>query len=214
MKNIIFIAPPAAGKGTQSDMLVKKYGYEHISTGDLLRSEVASESELGQEIAEVINSGNFVSDDIVTILLEKRLSEIKEPYIFDGYPRNMIQADILENILTKLNKSATIAIYLNVSEEEAIRRSTGRLSCPNCNRTYHKYTEEVKPKVMGKCDDCETDLINRDDDTEETFKVRYKNYIDNTSPLLNYFKDKEMLYVVENPIYPDTTFIEIENVIK
>lgn len=214
MKNIIFIAPPAAGKGTQSDLLVKKYGYHHISTGDLLRSEVASKSELGNEIASIMSSGNLVSDEIVTKVLEKKLSEIKEPYIFDGYPRNMVQAKILEDILTKLNKHETIAIYLNVSEEEAIKRATGRLSCPNCNRSYHKYTEEVKPKVSGKCDDCEVDLINRDDDSEETYRVRYKNYIDNASPLLNYYQDKEMLYVVENPIYPNTTFIEIENVIS
>lgn len=214
MKNIIFIAPPAAGKGTQSDLLVKKYQYEHISTGNLLREEVEKQSELGKKIATIIKSGDLVEDEIVTLLLEKKLSETKEPYIFDGYPRNMAQAIVLENLLDKLNKQKVLAISLNISEEEAIRRATGRISCPDCKRSYHQITEELKPKNDNVCDDCNIPLIRREDDTEETYKVRYKNYIKNTFPLLKYFKSKGDLYVVENPIYPDTTFIEIENVIS
>lgn len=214
MKNIIFIAPPAAGKGTQSDLLVKKYGYEHISTGDLLRAEVASGSEFGEEISEIMNSGRLVSDEVVTRLLENKLSTVSEPYIFDGYPRNMAQADILENLLKKLNKGECTAIYLDVPEDEATRRSTGRLSCPKCNRSYHKYNEATRPKVEGKCDDCSADLISRDDDTEETFRKRYQTYVENTSPLLDYYQDKGMLYVIHNPIDPNITLEEIETVIK
>lgn len=214
MKNIIFIAPPASGKGTQSNLLVKKYGYNHISTGNLLSSEVASESKLGKEIAEIINSGNFVSNDIVTSLLENKLIETKEPYAFDGYPRNLEQAKSLDELLNKLNIKPCLAIYLNVSEEEAIRRVVGRLKCPNCNRTYNKFAKELQPELEGICDDCNIELVNREDDTEETFKIRYKNYIKNTIPLLNYYKNKEMLYIVEDPVNPTMTLEEIENVIK
>jgi len=214
MKNIIFIAPPAAGKGTQSDLLVKKFGYEHISTGDLLRAEVASGSDFGKDLSEIMNSGALVSDEIVTKLLENKLSTVSEPYIFDGYPRNIAQADILANLLNKLNKGECVVIYLDVPEDEATRRATGRLSCPNCNRSYHKYNESTRPKVEWKCDDCNTDLISRDDDTEETFRKRYQTYVENTSPLLDYYQGKGMLHIIHNPVVPEITSAEIEKIIK
>ena len=104
MKNIIFISPPATGKGTQSDLLVKKYGYNHISMGDLLRKEASEKSEIGKEVDEIIKSGKFVSDVIICKLIEKALEKSEEPYIFDGFPRNMSQAKILEEALIKFNK--------------------------------------------------------------------------------------------------------------
>ena len=214
MKNIIFIAPPAAGKGTQSDLLVKKYNYVHISTGDLLRAELASGSELGKELAEVMSSGALVSDEIVLELLEKKLSGENGPYIFDGYPRNIAQAKVLEDLLIKLNKTDYVVVYLKIDEELALQRATGRLSCPKCNRTYHKYFDTAKPKFENKCDDCDNDLISRSDDSEETFKVRYKNYIDNTAALLDFYKEKGLLNIFDSSNVPEQTFVEIENVAK
>ncbi|MDD2208064.1 MAG: nucleoside monophosphate kinase [Bacilli bacterium] len=214
MKNIIFIAPPAAGKGTQSDLLVKKYGYNHISMGDLLRKEASEKSEIGKEVDEVIKSGNLVTDEMILKLTDKALETIEEPYIFDGFPRNMSQAKILEEALIRFNKAKPITIYLDVSKEEAFKRGTGRLNCPTCGKIYHKHLDEVKPKTEWICDDCKVDLVSRNDDSEKAFTVRYENYIEKTLPLLDYFKNKGELYVIENPMFPMETFAKIEAIIK
>ena len=216
MKNIIFIAPPAAGKGTQSDLLKRNYGYVHISTGDLLRNEVASGSELGQELADIMQSGALVSDDIVTRLLNNRLmkSDCKNGFILDGYPRNINQAKKLNNLLDDLNIKIEAAIYLDMDEEIAMHRALGRVTCPNCGRGYNKYEEVLKPKKMGICDDCGTELVSRSDDNEETFKERFNTYIENTKPLLDYYRESGILYVVDNSGTPEETFNKIESVIK
>ena len=217
MKNIIFIAPPAAGKGTQSDLLVEKYGYIHISTGDLLRSEVASESELGKKLKDIMASGELVSDDITTELLKKRLlqDDVKEHgFILDGYPRNLNQADTLDEILSELNIKDIIAIYLDMDEVTAMHRALGRVTCPNCKRGYNIYEEIMKPKVDNICDSCGSTLEHRSDDNEDTFKIRFNTYLENTSPLLDYYKNKDLLSVIDNSGTPDETFNKIESVIK
>ena len=114
MKNIIFIAPPAAGKGTQSELLISKYGYEHISTGDLLRNEIKSGSDLGKELDSMMKSGSLISDEIVNRLLINALSNITKPFILDGYPRTISQALKLDEILASLNKSVDVVVYLDV----------------------------------------------------------------------------------------------------
>ena len=216
MKNIIFIAPPAAGKGTQSDLLKKNYGYVHISTGDLLRNEVASGSELGQELDNIMQSGTLVSDDIVTKLLNNRLmqSDCKNGFILDGYPRNINQAKKLDELINDLNIKIEAAIYLDMDEELAMHRALGRLTCPDCARGYNKYEEVLKPKEMGICDDCKIALVSRSDDNEETFKERFNTYIENTKPLLDYYRESGILYVVDNSGTPSETFNKIESVIK
>jgi len=211
MKNIVFIAPPAAGKGTQSDLLVSKYDYIHISTGDLLREEVASGSSLGLEISEIMKSGSLVGDEIVNKLLINALSKSDRPFILDGYPRNEKQITYLEEILNKVNKEIGVVIYLNVPEDIACQRATGRLVCPNCNRSFHK--TENKPLKEGVCDNCGSDLISRSDDTEETFKVRYNTYVDNVKPILDYYEAKGLLKVIDKIVMNEVTE-EIEKVIK
>lgn len=212
MKNIIFIAPPAAGKGTQSDLLVSRYGYVHISTGDLLRAEVASGSELGLQLKELMSAGKLVSSEIVNSLLTKALSETDKPIILDGYPRNMEQVPCLEEILNKIGKSIDVVINLEVPYDLLVQRATGRLSCQKCSHTFNKYF--AKPKVDGICDVCGGELISRSDDNEETFKVRYETYLDNTKPLLDYYKDKGLLVNIDKISNPEETFTEIEKVIK
>lgn len=212
MKNIIFIAPPAAGKGTQSDLLVSRYGYVHISTGDLLRAEVASGSELGLQLKELMSTGKLVSSEIVNSLLTKALSETNKPIILDGYPRNMEQVPCLEDILSKIGKSIDVVINLEVPYDLLVQRATGRLSCKKCSRTFNKYF--AKPKVDGICDVCGGELISRSDDNEETFKVRYETYLNNTKPLLDYYKDKGLLVNIDKISNPEETFTEIVKVIK
>ncbi len=213
MKNIIFIAPPAAGKGTQSELLVSEFGYNHISTGDLLRSKQNDGSELGNYIKDLLSQGKFVDDDIVTELLRDKLSSIDGPFILDGYPRNIEQANILENVLNSLNLSIDAVIYLNVDSETAMKRALGRISCPKCNKIYNKYINEKMPKVTNICDDCGIELIGRSDDNEESFKIRFDTYINQTQPLLDYYKSNGLLVIIDKVNTPNETFEEVKKVI-
>lgn len=213
MKNIIFIAPPAAGKGTQSELLVSEFGYNHISTGDLLRSKQNDGSELGNYIKDLLSQGKFVDDNIVTKLLSDKLSSINGPFILDGYPRNIEQANILEDVLESLNLNIDAVIYLNVDSETAMKRALGRVSCPKCNKIYNKYIEEKMPKVTNICDDCGVELIGRSDDNEESFKIRFDTYINQTQPLLDYYKSNGLLVIIDKVNTPNETFEEVKKVI-
>ena len=213
MKNIIFIAPPAAGKGTQSELLVKEFDYKHISTGDLLREKQNDGSLLGNKIKDLLAGGNLVDDNIVTELLKEKLSNITGSFILDGYPRNVNQANTLENILNELSLSIDAVIYLNVDCDLAMKRALGRITCPKCKRTYNKYSEATKPKVDNTCDDCNIELIGRSDDNEESFKVRFNTYLSNTEPLLEYYKERGKLVVIDRNNTPEETFEEVKKVI-
>lgn len=213
MKNIIFIAPPAAGKGTQSELLVSEFGYNHISTGDLLRSKQNDGSELGNYIKDLLSQGKFVDDEIVTELLKDKLSSINGPFILDGYPRNIEQAKILENVLKSLNLNIDAVIYLNVDIETAMKRALGRISCPKCNKIYNKYINEKMPKVTNVCDDCGVELIGRSDDNEESFKIRFDTYLNQTQPLLDYYKSNGLLVIIDKVNTPNETFEEVKKVI-
>lgn len=215
MKNIVFIAPPAAGKGTQSDLLVKKYGFAHISTGDLLRNEVALHTELGCDIEEKMQQGILISDEIVSSLLKKRLSskDSETGFIFDGYPRKYEQCKLLENIMKELDMKVDIVLYLDMDENKAMHRAIGRITCPNCGRSFNKYEDAMKPKKENICDDCSIELISRNDDNEESFKLRFNQYLDSIEPILNYYKELGILKVIDNSGNPEETFKKIEEVI-
>jgi len=136
MKNIIFIAPPAAGKGTQSDLLQKHFGYLHISAGDMLRQEVAKGTPFGKNIQELINQGILVSNEIIIELIKRKIEEIGDkPFILDGFPRTLIQAEALNKMLIEQGCTDYIAIYLALNEEAAMQRMLGRLTC-NCGKSY------------------------------------------------------------------------------
>ncbi len=216
MKNIIFIAPPGAGKGTQSDLLVKKYGYIHISTGELFRNEMALGTKLGKSIENTINAGILISDDTTTELLKKRLiqDDIRKGFILEGYPRTPKQCEMLENILNELKISLDVVIYLDMDEETAMRRALGRITCPNCNRGYNKYEKAMQPKIEGMCDDCNIALVGRDDDNEEAFKTRFNQYKAGVEPILDYYRALGILNVIDNSGTPEETFERIESVIK
>lgn len=213
MKNIIFIAPPASGKGTQSELLIKEFGYNHISTGDLLREKQNDGSLLGERIKELLKSGSLVDDDIVTELLKEKLNSINGPFILDGYPRNIKQAGILDDLLIELNKTIDVVLYLNVDKDTAMKRALGRISCPKCNKIYHKYNKIMMPKVSDKCDNCDVTLVGRSDDNEESFKIRFDTYIENTKPLLDFYKNEGKLVIIEKNDTPNETFEEVKKVI-
>lgn len=193
MKNIIFIAPPAAGKGTQSNLLKDKFDYVHISTGDMLREIVSSNTELGEVVKNIIDKGNLVSDDLIFELLKNKLSNIEgKPFILDGFPRTLNQALFLDNNIKIENY---IVIYLELSKADAVKRINGRLTC-SCGKSYNLNDNNLKPKVTDICDVCGKKLVKRDDDNLEAFKIRFDVFLKNIKPLIDYYKDKNKLKVV------------------
>lgn len=215
-KNIIFLAPPAAGKGTQASLLEDKYNFIHISTGDLLRDEVKSGSELGNKIRKMQTEGILVTDSIVTPLLEKKLIECKNKggFILDGYPRNIEQVKLLEEILNKLDMKIDYVINLDIDYETAMKRACGRLGCPKCGRIYNTYFDELKPKVDNLCDFCNIELSHRGDDNEKSFKTRFNTFIENTKPLIDYYKEKNMLYNVDSSLKKELVHKQIISVLN
>ena len=215
MKSIIFIAPPAAGKGTQSKLVSEKYNIPHISTGDLLRNVINSDSELGKIIKSKIDKGQFVSDEIILDLLKERLNrdDCNNGYILDGFPRNLNQAKEYDNLLKSLNKELGYVILLDLDKETAKNRITGRLSCKNCGAVYNEYIEKSKPKNKGFCDKCNIELSKRTDDNIETFEQRYHTYLKETEPLINYYENKGCLYRVNSGVSLDSVFKEVVHII-
>ena len=212
--NIIFIAPPSAGKGTQSAMLESKYNYAHISTGDLLRAEIKKESEIGKKIENIISKGELVSDDIIITLLKQQLQKISNKnFIIDGFPRNEAQAKELSSILNELNINNYKVIYLELDEETALKRALGRIICDECGATYNQYIETLMPKEKGYCDKCHGKLISRTDDNEFAMKQRYQSYMQYTKPVLEYYKKAGILVVIDASQDAESIFKEIERVI-
>lgn len=215
MKNIIFIAPPAAGKGTQAKLVSEEYNIPHISTGDLLREEINKGSELGLEIKSLIDKGIFINDEIISNMLMQRLSksDCDNGFILDGYPRNIEQAHIYENILAKLNKDLGVVIFLNVDKETALSRISGRLVCKNCGMSYNTNVSELSPKVENVCNKCNSTLVKRDDDNEAVFGKRFDTYLEQTNPLIEYYKNKNVLKIVDVTT-PEETSIKIKKLLN
>ena len=213
MQDIILIAPPAAGKGTQAKLLSSKYQIPHISTGDLLR---AATGELGDIVKKTMESGALVSDDLVLKLLEERISkeDCQNGYILDGFPRNVSQAESYMKLLEKLNRPLGYVIYLDASKEVTQKRIVGRLTCPTCGAVYNDQIDDNKPKKFGTCDICNGPLTKRSDDNLETFEKRYQTYMTETYPLLDYFRSKGKLFTVGSGISKERTLSEIEKIIN
>lgn len=217
MKNIIFIAPPAAGKGTISSMICSKYNIPHISTGDLLRNEIASLSKIGQEIKEGMSKGQFVSDELITKLLKKRLTnkDCKKGFVLDGYPRNINQAIVYDKFVKELEIEEPIVIFLDIDKETAITRMKSRMVCPKCGMSYNLSTEELSPVREGLCDNCSSVLTIRTDDTEDTFEYRFDTYLKETYPLIEYYQNKNNLIKISvKDKTPNEIFEEVRKVIK
>lgn len=215
MRNIILIAAPAAGKGTVSEDLVKKYNYTHISTGDILREMSKSEDEFGKNLRNLLESGQLVSDDIVYEALRRRLlmDDLDNGFILDGFPRNLSQANEYDKILKEVNKDLGVVIYLDVDKEVLEKRITGRRICKECGSTYNVLTGVNTPKVDGICDKCGGELYQRSDDNAESFKTRYQTFMDKTYPLVKFYEDRNILYRVRS-LDPTETFKEVERIIN
>lgn len=216
MKNIILIAAPAAGKGTQAEMLKEKYGYAHISTGDLLREVAASGTPFGEEIKAIMTSGALVSDEIVFKLLEDKINSLdqNQGYILDGFPRNVNQAIKYDELLTKLNRELGAVVVIDIDKEVLMKRVVGRRQCRECGAIYNIYNPEITPKTEGVCDKCGGEVYQRDDDNLESFENRYSTYLEKTAPLIDFYKEKGVLEVVKSNDNKLDTFSKIESIIN
>ena len=189
---IILLGPPAAGKGTQAEKLSERFDIPSISTGSMIRNEIAKGTELGKKAEQLINGGNLLPDDVIISMVETRIKEddCKNGFILDGFPRTVAQAEAAESIGIKVDK----VISIDVPDSEIVKRISGRRICENCKAGYH--TVYDKPTKDGVCDKCGGKLICRDDDTEETVKVRLKVYHEKTEPLIDYYSKKNLLITV------------------
>ena len=194
---IIMLGAPGAGKGTQAKMIAEKYGIPHISTGDIFRSNIKDGTELGMEAKKYMDQGLLVPDELtVRILLDRVAREdCRKGYVLDGFPRNIPQADVLDEALSKLGDKIDYAINVDVPDENIIRRMGGRRACLSCGATYH--IEHVPPKKEGICDKCGQELVLRDDDKPETVKNRLQVYKEQTQPLIDFYTKQGVLHNVD-----------------
>ncbi|MDT7043836.1 adenylate kinase [Candidatus Nitronereus thalassa] len=190
---LVFLGAPGVGKGTQAEMVSAKYGIPKISTGDLLRAAVAQKTPLGLEAKQFMDRGDLVPDKVVIGLVEEKTNaaECAKGFILDGFPRTVPQADTLTGMLAKKGVSLDRVVYFVIPREEVISRLSGRRSCSNCPAVYH--VEFVPPKQEGVCDDCGGTLIQRSDDQKETVESRLNVYEEQTSPLIQYYREKNLL---------------------
>ncbi len=199
MKHLVLIGAPGSGKGTQAAKFVTDKGYKHISTGDLLRGEIAKGSELGKQVKSVLDAGQLVSDELVIKLIHANADLDKNAYIFDGYPRNLAQAETLDKEVLKGRPS--LAVYFEIDLPKLISRLTNRRTCKDCGTIYNLISQA--PKKAGTCDKCSgTNLVHRDDDKEEVIKKRMSVFTQSTQPVLEYYNKANRLVTVnaENSI--------------
>ena len=195
--NLILLGPPGAGKGTQTQMIVDRYHIPQISTGDILRRAMKEGALLGKKAKSFMDQGQLVPDEVVIGIIDERLraSDCNPGFILDGFPRTIAQAEALQPILTQMGKSIDHVINIEVDSEELVRRLTGRRTCKNCGAMFHLLFH--RPKVKGICDRCGGTLYQREDDKEETIRIRLNEYRKETAPLIEYYKVKNYLRSIQ-----------------
>ena len=197
--NLILLGPPGAGKGTQSRLLEEQFGFRQLSTGDMLRAAKTSGSKMGKLVAQVMEKGDLVTDDIVIELISEQITgeSRSRGFIFDGFPRTLAQADSLSELFKNKKQQLDIVVEMKVDDEALVRRVTGRFNCMECGEVYHKVSNP--PKDDNCCDKCSTreSFVQRSDDNEDAFRTRLINYYRDTSPLIGYYHAKGLLTSID-----------------
>jgi adenylate kinase len=210
---ILMFGPPGCGKGTQARMIVNTLGIPAISTGDLLRAEMAAGTRLGRQAQEVMASGALVSDDLVNQMLVNRIAEsdCRDGFLLDGYPRTVEQAVFVDQLLREKAITPVMAFYLDVDDEILVERVCARRSCPHCGRIYNLVFQ--KPKVSSLCDDCMCELSRRKDDCCDVARARLKAYHAQTGPAIAHFRNQRF-HAFDGTKAPKEIFAELEKVLE
>ena len=216
MKNIMFIAPPAAGKGTQAELVTEKYNLPHISTGDILRDIAKEDSEIGNYVAETMASGKLVKDEITYQLIEDILAkeDCKNGFIIDGFPRNLEQAIEYDKILAKLGYEVGNVILLDIEPKTLEKRITGRRICEDCRTIYNINDPASTPKIESVCDSCGGKLYQRKDDNLEAFQTRYAMYQEKTEPIIEHYRKQNVLHVINGEDTVENVFKQVDEIIS
>ena len=194
---VIMLGAPGAGKGTQAKKIADKYQIPHISTGDIFRANIKNGTELGAKAKAYMDQGLLVPDELTCDLVMDRIGQddCKNGFVLDGFPRTIPQAEALDAALTKINQKMDYAIDVDVPDENIVNRMSGRRACLNCGATYHIVS--IPTKVEGVCDRCGSPVVLRDDDQPETVKKRLDVYHEQTQPLIDYYKEQNILRTVD-----------------
>jgi adenylate kinase len=212
--NILLFGPPGAGKGTQSAFLVERLSMRHISTGDLFRSAIKNKTALGVEAKSYLDQGRLVPDTVTVNMVDEVLGKLgKTPFILDGFPRNVAQAESLEKLLKKHGLGLDKALFLEAPTAALIERLSGRRVCRNCGAVYHI---QAKPLKNGKtCDNCDSaDIYQRDDDKPETIRTRLEVYAQSTSPLKDYYQRAKKLVEVDGQGDEESVFKRVKEALN
>jgi adenylate kinase len=194
---IVLLGPPGAGKGTQAKSICNRFSIPHISTGDIFRKHISEMTPLGIEAKKNIDKGQLVPDSLTIDIVLQRLmqDDCENGYLLDGFPRTVLQAEALNKFLDETSEKLNTALLIDVSKEFIIERMSGRRVCLSCGASYHI---KFNPSILeGKCDVCGSDIIQRKDDVEQTVRKRLEIYDEQTQPLIDYYKDKNLLSVVD-----------------
>ncbi len=195
---VVLLGPPGSGKGTQAKELAGELDIPHVATGDIFRAMNTQDTPLARKVREILASGDLVPDNITVQLVQDRLAEpdCRDGAILDGFPRTVPQAHALDELLEReLGSSVAVVPLLNITEDEAVRRISGRRSCPECKRVYHLAFNP--PAQPDRCDEDGVELVQRDDDKPEVVRQRYQVYLSNTAPLVDLYRERKLLVEVD-----------------
>ncbi len=207
--DLVILGAPASGKGTQSKKIRERFEVVQMSTGDLLRENVKNGTSLGNQAKAFMEKGDLVPDELINTMVKERLLEpdCAKGVLFDGYPRTLNQAQMLDGLMGSLGRKIVGAISINVPDEVVIDRMTGRRTCEKCGGSFHLVF--IPPKINGKCDNCGSQLIQRSDDNVESVRNRLKVFLENVDPIKAYYKGSERLKEVDGNVAEDAVFNEI-----
>jgi len=211
--NLVLMGLPGAGKGTQADKIVEKYGIPHISTGDMFRAAMKEGTELGLKAKSFMDKGELVPDEVTIGIVRERLNkeDCGQGFLLDGFPRTVAQAEALEKILADSGRRINYVINIEVDRSILMERLTGRRICKNCGATYHLVFNP--PAVSGVCDRCGGELYQRADDNEETVENRLEVNVKQTQPLLDFYQDKGYLKNINGQQHIDEVFSQIDSLL-